>query len=234
MRRTAEFKASTALDRMGLSEEKVFTHNRRIVWGRTIRLGATLLALWSILAPFVAGLLIVRRPLVRADAIVVLSGAATFHERTEYAARVFNEGRSSRIILTNDNHQGGWSTSEQRNPYYYERATAELVKLGVPRQEIEVILPTVSSTYDEAVMLRQYCENHAVRSLLVVTSAYHSRRALWTFEHVFKGSLVEVGLEAVGTGIQTPQPFIWWVYPRGWQMIPTEYLKMAYYWVRFR
>lgn len=203
-------------------------------WPRRIRrrllVAFLLLAIWSLLAWAGARWLIVEAPLARADAIVVLSGSATFVERTQKAAALFKEGRSSRIILTNDNQQGGWSSVEQRNPYFYERATSELTGAGVPRSAIEVIPQPVYSTRDEAALLRSYSDDRGWQSLLVVTSAYHSRRALGTFQTAFTTSSVAIGLEHPATGLQTPRPATWWFHPRGWLMVPTEYLKMVQSW----
>jgi len=42
---------------------------------------------------------------------------------------------------------------------------------------------------------------------MIVTSAYHSRRALWTFQRVFSDSGVKLGLDPVPTGQQTPGPW---------------------------
>ena len=61
--------------------------------------------------------------------------------------------------------------------------------------------------------------------------AYHSRRALWTFEKVFATEDVEIGIESAPTGQQTPPPFYWWLTARGWQMVAGEYVKSLYYWV---
>jgi uncharacterized SAM-binding protein YcdF (DUF218 family) len=97
------------------------------------------------------------------------------------------------------------------------------------------VLPgAVSSTYDEAVLLRDYALSHQLRSLLFVTSAYHSRRALWTLEHVFAGSGIEVGLDSPPPGRDTPRPFIWWLSPRGWATVAGEYPKLVYYWLKYR
>ena len=68
-----------------------------------------------------------------------------------------------------------------------------------------------------------------LRSLLVVTSAYHSRRALWTLSRVFAGTGIEIGLQSVETGEQTPAPATWWLHLRGWQMVGGEYVKNVYY-----
>ena len=87
----------------------------------------------------------------------------------------------------------------------------------------------VSSTHEEAVRLRAYAEARGYRSLLVVTSAYQSRRALWTFRRVFEGGPVRVGVEPVGPGRQTPRAYLWWLHPLGWRLVPGEYVKLAYY-----
>jgi uncharacterized SAM-binding protein YcdF (DUF218 family) len=188
---------------------------------------------WSLLAWAAARLLIVRFPLPQADAIVVLSGSATFRERSERAAELYAEGRSQRIILTNDNVKGGWSSSEQRNLFFYESSITELRRRGVPQQSIELVAPPVSTTHDEAVLMRHYSEKHQLRSLLLVTSAYHSRRAWHIFREIFRGSRTQIGLEVAAVGIQTPLPARWWFHLRGWEMVPGEYLKMTYYWLRF-
>jgi uncharacterized SAM-binding protein YcdF (DUF218 family) len=174
--------------------------------------------------------LIVNAPLDHADVIVVLSGSSSFVERTELAAQLFSAGRAPKIILTNDNRQGGWLSAEQRNPFFYERARWELQRHGVPASKIEVIESPVNGTRDEALALRKYAERNGATSMLIVTSAYHSRRALWTFRRVLAATTVKVGLVETSQGGRTPCPATWWLSARGWQMVPGEYAKMAYYW----
>lgn len=198
--------------------------NRR----RLLSVLLVLLLLW-VVSWLAARWLIVTAPLDRADAIVVLSGSSTLIERAQHAARLYSENRSQRILLTNDNQQGSWSRSQQRNLYFYEAAVNELKRLGVPAQNIEILSPPVGSTRDEAVLLAQYCKSQNLRSLLIVTSSYHSRRALWTFRTVFGDNGAQLGLDPVQTGIQTPQPSFWWLYKRGWQLVLVEYLKLIYY-----
>ena len=186
-----------------------------------------LVCLWLI-AWLGARALIVSAPLEHADAIVVLSGSSTLAERTQHAARLYSQNRASKILLTTDNHQGGWSTSEQRNPYFHEIAVKELTGLGVPAQNVEVVGPPVNSTWDEAQVISEYSKTHNLHSILIVTSGYHSRRALRTFRTLV-GSPTQVGIDPVETGIQTPPPATWWMYPRGWQLVFVEYLKLIYY-----
>lgn len=173
--------------------------------------------------------LIVRSDLARADAILVLAGSSTYVERTNRAAQLFHEGRAQKIILTNDNLQSGWSAEWQRNPLFVERAADELKRRGVSAEKIEVVPGPVMSTYDEAVRLRQYATERELKSILIVTSAYQSRRALWIFRRVFQDSGVLIGMEPVAPGEQAPRPVIWWAHRLGWELVPGEYLKMIYY-----
>ncbi len=191
------------------------------------------MAVWSFLAWSAARLLIVRSEVDHADAIAVLSGSATLAERTGHAAELFKAGHAPTIVLTNDNDRGSWSQTKQRNPFYVESASERLQSLGVSAGKIEIIWQPGSSTHDEALLLREYAETHRLRSLLIVTSPYHSRRALWTFRRVFAGSGVQLGMSPVAIGQQTPAPATWWLHLRGWRMVPAEYVKLVYYKFRF-
>lgn len=201
---------------------------------RLVRLAVLALALWSLLAWVAARALIVSVELERADALVVLSGSGAYVERTARAAQLLKDGRAPKIVLTNDSMIGPWSQEEERNPTFTERAVTELRRAGVPPERIEILPQPVANTYDEAVLVRQYAASHGLRSILVVTSSYHSRRALWTLRRVFEGSNVEIGLDAVAPGQQLPRPFIWWLKPFGWRMVALEYLKIIYYFFHYR
>ncbi len=193
---------------------------------------AALLA-WPLIAWGAARLLVARAELPRAEAIVVLGGSSTYIERARRAAEAYREGRAPKILLTDDGQRGGWSSAEQRNPLFVERAADELKRAGVPGEAIEVLPRTVTSTYDEAVLLREYADARETRSFIIVTSGYHSRRALWTARQVFRGSGVQVGLEPVAPGDETPAPHLWWLGARGWEMVAGEYVKAVYYWAHY-
>ena len=184
---------------------------------------------WVLLAWAAAEALIVRASLAHADAIVVLSGSNAYVERTRRAAELFHEGRAPLVVLTNDDTRGGWSSSQQRNPYFVERAMDELIKDGVPAVKIKVVPGTVSTTHDEALLLREYAVQQGLQSVLVVTSAYHSRRALRSVRQSFDGTRVTVGLETTPMNSTTPSPGFWWLRPEGWRTVAAEYVKLAYY-----
>ena len=200
---------------------------------RLARVVVIAIALLPLLAAGAAELLIVRSPLAKADAIVVMSGSGTFRERAQHAAALFNDGRAPRIVLTNDRLQSSWSQEEQRNPYYYERSRDELRRAGVPDDKIAVIMVPIRSTYDEAVALREYSEANHLSSLLVVTSAFHSRRVFWTFRRVFEGSGKLIGIDPAEPRIESPAAATWWLHRLGWEMVPKEYAKLLVYWFRY-
>jgi uncharacterized SAM-binding protein YcdF (DUF218 family) len=207
-------------------------NKRRALVHRVWRIAVLALAVWAVVAWVAARALIVQAEMLHAEAIVVLSGSSTYLERTEQAARLFHEGHAPKIILTNDGLQSEWSSAEQRNPFYFERAVEALRRAGVPAESIETLPQVVSSTYDEARLLREYATTHGLHSILVVTSSYHSRRALWTLRRVMKDDHVLIGLSAPPTGQQTPQPATWWWHARGWRMVAGEYVKLIYYYLR--
>ena len=172
-------------------------------------------------------------PLDTADAIVVLGGSATYKERAHEAARLLHEGRSHSIVLTNDNMRGPWSSAEQRNLYFYERSFEELRNAGVSPQNVDLVAKPVTSTYEEAQVIREYAQQHGLQSILIVTSAYHSRRALWVFSRVFRDTGIRIGLISATPGDESPPPTTWWLSARGWRLVPTEYVKMIYYVINY-
>ena len=201
---------------------------------RIVKLLLVCILIWPFAAWAGARLLITDAPLAKADAIVVLGGSANYKERTHEAARLLLDGHSPRILITNDDRRGPWSSAEQRNLFFHERAFEELKNAGVPAERVELLPQPVSGTHEEAELVRQYARDHRFQSVLIVTSAYHSRRALWTFSRVFRDTGVQIGLAHATTGGESPRPATWWLTRRGWRLVPTEYVKMIYYVVKYR
>lgn len=206
---------------------------RNIFSFRVLRFLALAVFAWALLAWAAAEALIVQAALGHADVIVVLSGSSAYLERTRRAAELFHEGRAPLVVLTNDETRGGWSSSQQRNPYFVERATEELIKGGVPAEKIRIVPGLASGTHDEALILKQYAVQQGLRSVLVVTSAYHSRRALRSLRQSFEWTGVTVGLETTPINSSTPSPGFWWLQPEGWRTVAGEYVKLVYYWFRY-
>lgn len=190
---------------------------------------------WIFLAPFLAARLIVEKPLERADAILILSGSFVYRERTQEAASLYKQGVAPKILLTDDGIQSGWNQKERRNPYFVEWARWELTTQGVPEEAIEILPTVVKSTHDEAVILEKEAKRRGLKSVLLVTSGYHTRRALRTFEKVLRDNHnpLEIGIKPALAGAKTLSPDYWWLSALGWQFVGGEYLKTAYYWIYY-
>ena len=184
---------------------------------------------WVLVAPAIATYLVVERPLEHADAIIVLSGSAVYKERTSKAAELFKQGVSPRIFITNDGERAGWSKREQTNPPFVELEQRELAANGVPADAITLLPGEVSGTDQEAKALKDEINQRPVTSLLIVTSAYHTRRALWTFGKILAGNGVDIGIEYAPPGELTPKPDYWWLSARGWTSVAGEYVKSGVY-----
>lgn len=180
-----------------------------------------------------AELLIVKSEIASADAIVVLSGSSTYVERTTWAAKLYREGRAPMVVLTNDGLIGGWDHKEQRNPFYYELAKRRLQDSGVPADRIQIVSGAAAGTYEESLEIREFATSHKLQRLFVVTSAYHSRRALWSMRRAFEGTGIQIGIDSPPPGWQTPSRWLWWSRRWGWKMVGGEYVKMVYYWTKY-
>jgi len=180
-----------------------------------------------------ARLLIVRAEVPSPDAIIVLSGSSTYLERASWAAKLYREGRAPLIVLTNDGIVSGWDNHEDRNPMFYELSMRRLQQEGVPVAQIQLAPGQALGTYGESLLVRDFAVEHRLHRLLIVTSGYHSRRALWSIRRACEGSGIEVGIDSAPPGWQTPSPWIWWSKRKGWKLVAGEYVKMIYYWTKY-
>lgn len=202
--------------------------NSRYAAGAIVFCVAALAAAAGPLARF----LIVRSEPLSGDALVVLAGSPLYNERIEHAIELYKHGRARAIILTNDGVRGGWSRRHQRNVSPMERGSDAILEAGINAASIVLLRQRVRSTYDEAVAVRAALQASAIRRVVIVTSAYHSRRALWIFRRVLENDGVLIGIDPVPPGRLTPPPEAWWRSRRGWHSVALEYMKLPYYLLR--
>ena len=191
-----------------------------------------LFLVWILFAWFLANNLIIEKPLEPADAILILSGSGVHLERSQKAALVYKQGVATKILLTDDGERAGWSRVEQRNPRFVEVTRNNLIAAGVAPENIEILPGQVSGTIDEAEVLRGKIQQTGWKSVLIVTSPYHTRRSLWIFDKVLKND-VQIGVVSPLPGEQSPLPSVWWLTRRGWYLVAGEYVKAVYYWLNY-
>jgi len=128
------------------------------------------------------GFLIVQDDAAPADAIVVLSGSLP--DRILQAVDLFQAQLAPRIILTREQPLPGLGALRARGatlPERHEQNIGIAEQLGVPAAAIAVMPAPTSSTVAEIRALVPYLKEQRVRSILLVTSKAHARRARLTF-----------------------------------------------------
>jgi uncharacterized SAM-binding protein YcdF (DUF218 family) len=175
--------------------------------------------------------LIVADDLKPADVIHVIAGE---DYRTDYAIQLYKQGYGKTLFYT-----GGWCKFHN----YYHGAHAQEVSLarGVPLEAIAFDETTVTSTYMEAEVLKEWISQqpYPVRSVIVVSDPFHMRRAQWAYRRVL-GDGIEVQMAPVPFEL-VPYQRAWWKDRRSLKYVRDEYLKHIYYvlcyqisWGKFR
>jgi uncharacterized SAM-binding protein YcdF (DUF218 family) len=180
-----------------------------------------------------AAWLVVSEPVFPAEALLVMAGASVYMERVQHAGRLLLDGHGKRLLLTDDGSRQRWSRALQRNPSSLELALGALQEQGVPADRVDVLPGRVHSTYDETQAAVQYANAHGLGSLVAVTSPYHTRRTLWTLRRS-AGSAIRTGTVAAPFSSTTPSPSTWWTTRAGWRTVGAEFVKLPYYWLRYR
>ncbi|MGD9587804.1 MAG: YdcF family protein [Pyrinomonadaceae bacterium] len=192
-----------------------------------------LLGAWSLIAPYAADVLVVEKRIENADALLILSGSADHEQRAAAGAAEYKKGVGPMVLITDDGQRGGWDDKEKGNPLFVERIRRKLIAGGVPAEAIVQLPGKVAGTIDEAELLAASAEEHGIKRVALVTSEFHSRRALWTFERVAaaRAKGLEVGITIAKPDRRYPDRWTWWLSPRGVRTVAGEYVKFAAYWL---
>jgi uncharacterized SAM-binding protein YcdF (DUF218 family) len=178
---------------------------------------AVLLALAAVFADEPARWLVVADPPRWADAAVVLAGDPDY-ERTKTAARLLLEGQVGLLIVTGGEPGPGDSAESLRDV---------AIRAGVPSGRIR--MEQVSrSTRGSMEAIRPILEQERIRSVAVVTSPYHQRRATWTARRMLPG--VEVVSRPADPAGWKPEG--WWKSRWNRRIVLGEWAKLAYYVLR--
>jgi uncharacterized SAM-binding protein YcdF (DUF218 family) len=159
-------------------------------------------------------------PLVRSDAVVVLSGGDS--DRLAEGARLNLDNYAGIYILTETG-----APLAGYNQDYMDYLKLEVIDLGVPPTAIQVTEKHAKNTYDEAKAVLKLMKDHHVGSCIVVTDPYHTRRAKIIFSDVFRDSEIVVRVWPVRN--HWYRPGSWWLSLAGWEATLSEYLRLAAY-----
>jgi uncharacterized SAM-binding protein YcdF (DUF218 family) len=148
------------------------------------------------------------------DAAVVMAGDVGY-ERTATAARLLQAGQARLLVVTGGEPGPGDSAESLR---------ARAIALGVPADRIR--METVSRSTREALLaVAPLLAREGVRSIALVSSPYHQRRAVRTARKALPGLVVR----SCPASPSFWSPRGWWREPGSRRIVLTEYGKLLYY-----
>lgn len=167
-------------------------------------------------------------PLVHADAIHVLAGSRM--DRQLEAALLYKEGYAPLIILTRedlDDAEKHLATLGVRVESGAEVTQRYLTQLGIPASAFLIPPKVHDNTAQEAASLRQLAVANRWRTVILVTSGYHTRRSGYAFERALRGTGVRLIVRP--TRFDSTEPQRWWRSRQDIRWILSEGPKFAAY-----
>jgi uncharacterized SAM-binding protein YcdF (DUF218 family) len=161
--------------------------------------------------------LIISSDLQAANAIVVLSGGD--ESRMSEALQLYNENYARMIILTETGR-----TAEGYSQLHSFDMRIVLLSNGVPSGNMLITNRLVSSTRDEALAVKNLMINQQMKSAIIVTDPYHTRRALDIFKEIFKDTDIRLSIQPVHNSWYNSRT--WFLKFDGWKYTILEYIKL--------
>jgi uncharacterized SAM-binding protein YcdF (DUF218 family) len=172
--------------------------------------------------------LVVEQPPAKSDLLVCLSGGNV--ERGLATADLYNRGFASNVFVAREINPEGYEILKRRGVSYPESRELMirmLKELGVPGSAILTSDTPSEHTVMEAAIVSGLVRENGFRSLILVTSPTHSRRA-WL---VFRKTMEKEGIRIlmVPYSYSTFKAEDWWKDRRYAKEVLLEYQKLAYY-----
>ncbi|MCG8349709.1 MAG: YdcF family protein [Chloroflexales bacterium] len=155
------------------------------------------------------------------DAIVVLGGEHP--SRIQHGIDLYKQNLAGELWHTGD------VFIPQIKDSYARIASRLATRRGVPQRAIHLLSTT--NTWEDGQEIAVLAQARNINSILVVTSWYHSRRALCVIQSHLAGSGVAIYHASPPTATYTPET--WWFRGGGWFLVGRELAAMAQYWQRY-
>ena len=154
----------------------------------------------------------------KVDAIVAISGGDT-QARTEQAISLYKNGWANTLVFSG-------AAADKSGPSNAEAMKKQAVDEGVPASSI-LLDETSENTSQNATNTHELFTKHDIHSVILVTSAYHQRRAGLEF-----GKRAGTDIRIVNHPIAQDNQWSqwWWTTPSGWYLATSEFFKvMVFY-----
>ena len=172
--------------------------------------------------------LMVQDELEQADAIFLLGGGA--FDRVNETVKLVEQGVAKKVICT-----GSWVSGVLKIlKNEYKEAEVSRIGLvdnhGIPSADVDTIL-SGTSTKEESELILKYCIDHQFKTVIVLSSKFHTRRV----SDVFKPLLEAEGIKVIihGAPSSNYSEDEWWKTESGMIMVNNEYMKHLYYFLKY-
>lgn len=171
--------------------------------------------------------LITEDPVTRVDAVFVLGGSVK--DRGVEAARVYEQGLSDRFVFT------GAPVPSALEALGIDSTEAECTRnsavvAGMPLA-LTITLNKGTSTFEEAEALLEFAIAEQLDTVMVISSRFHLRRIGFVFRKRFRKAGITVLLHGAPSSLFDEQS--WWTSEEGLIMLNNEYVKLAYYRLKY-
>jgi len=176
--------------------------------------------------------LIVEHKAQKADLIVCLGGKGV--ENALAAIDAYKEGLAPYIFRAKELKPDGLDYLKKRVKSYptnYDLFILVIEGFEIPEEAILSSEERVGSTIDEARLVRKFVLDRGFKSLILITSLTHSRRAWQTFKKVFKDDNIKI--ISLPSHYQLFNPKDWWTKRRYTKELIIEYQKLIYYTIAY-
>jgi uncharacterized SAM-binding protein YcdF (DUF218 family) len=165
---------------------------------------------------FTAETWIVDQPAAHADAMLVLGDDNFYADRATHAADLFRHGVAPVVVAS--------GRRLRPNAGIVELMEHDLTERGVPKDKIIPCVHDADSTREEAIALAHLAVAQHWKSVIIVTSNYHTRRARYIFSHVFPPS-VTISVASAKDGDFDPEK--WWESRKSTKLLGKELVGLA-------
>ena len=182
-----------------------------------------IIALLFVLLINLGNFLIVKDDLRKADAVVVFSGDNG--PRTEKGVELLKEGLADYLIFSGGKVYDDVTMAELMK--------AHAIKLGVSEDRI-LLDSKASTTHENALFTKDIIEENNFKSVILVTSDYHSRRSKLAMEKALEDTIIDNEKVDVQVAYSKEEKFTtkWWTSGNTILIMISEYLKLAGYFVK--
>jgi len=166
---------------------------------------------------FVTESWVVDEPAAHADAIVVLGDDNFYADRATHAAELFRQGVAPEVVASGRRLRPNAGISELMEH--------DLIERGVPKDKIVRFTHDADSTREEAEGVEKLAAEYHWKSLVIVTSNYHTRRTRYIFRREFPAGIA-VSVASARDGDFDPER--WWEKRKSIKLFARELAGMSY------